>query len=252
MNANTHRVNSAAGTIAPIKNVAACRALVETLINCPPHVPNIGMFSGFSGYGKTMAADYCRNVTGAVMIEVFDSWTRKKFCASLLIELGNPTPRGSLSDMMDEIIQRLGDGDDRLVIIDEAHTAVDRGMVELIRQINKLAHSPILLVGEELLPKKLAQYENADNLVLERVLAQPCDVQDARALARLYMPSIDIADDLIAAFVKETGGRARRIVSTLQAAQAWAINNGATALNVATYRGRIVTGALPTRHQRAA
>ncbi|TKB05419.1 MAG: ATP-binding protein, partial [Mesorhizobium sp.] len=177
---------------------------------------------------------------------------RKKFCASLLIELGNPTPRGSLSDMMDEIIQRLGDGDDRLVIIDEAHTAVDRGMVELIRQINKLAHTPILLVGEELLPKKLAQYENADNLVLERVLAQPCDVQDARALARLYMPGIAIADDLIAAFVKETGGRARRIVSTLQAAQAWAVNNGATAIDVATYRGRIVTGALPTRHQRAA
>lgn len=251
MNANAQRVNPSGGTIAPIKNVAACRALVETLINCPPHVPNIGMFSGFSGYGKTMAADYCRNVTGAVMIEVFDSWTRKKFCASLLIELGVPAPRGSLSDMMDEIIARLGD-DSRLVIIDEAHTAVDRSMVELIRQINKLSHAPILLVGEEELPKKLAQFENADNLVLDRILAQPCDVEDVRALARLYTPRVEIADDLLTAFVKETGGRARRIVSTLQAATAWAVNTGMTSLDLASYRGRIVTGALPTRRQRAA
>ncbi|MER8990450.1 ATP-binding protein [Mesorhizobium sp. M0678] len=250
MTSNLLRVNPS-GTIAPIKNVAACRALVEALITAPPHVPNVGMFSGFSGYGKTMAADYCRNTTGAIMIEVFDSWTRKKFCASLLIELGVPKPRGSLSDMMDEIVERLGD-DPRLIIIDEAHTAVDRSMVELIRQINKLAHAPMLLVGEEDLPKKLSAFENADNLVLERVLAQPCDLDDARALARLYVPRVDIADDLLAAFVRETGGRARRIVSTLQAANTWAVNTGSAGIDLSSYRGRIVTGALPTRRQRAA
>lgn len=250
MTLNAPRVNPG-GSCAPIKNVAACLVLVETLISAPPHVPNVGMFSGFSGYGKTMAAEYCRNATGAIMVEVFDSWTRKKFCSQLLIELGVPAPRGSLSDMMDEIVERLGD-DPRLVIIDEAHTAVERGMVELIRQINKLAHAPMLLVGEEELPKSLARYENADNLVLERVLAQPCDLDDTRQLARLYVPKISIADDLLASFVKETGGRARRIVSTLQAAQSWAANHGVQSLSAAEYGGRIVTGALPTRRQRAA
>lgn len=235
------------GSTAPIKNVAACRGLVESLITAPTHVPNIGIFSGHSGYGKTMAAAYSQNKTGAIMIEVFDSWTRKKFCWSLLRELGVQQPRGTLSDMMDEIVERLADDPSRLLIIDEAHTAIARGMVELIRQVNKLAHIPILLVGEEELPIQLSAYENTDNLVLERVLAQPCDLEDTRVLARLYHPKLPIADDLLDAFTRETGGRARRIVSTLQAAATWAVNHGTDRLDLATYRGRIITGALPRR-----
>lgn len=246
MTTNTPRVNPSIGSTAPIKNVAACRALVETLITAPAHVPNIGMFYGFSGYGKTLAASYCCNVVGAAKVEVFSSWTRKKFCASLLIELGVEKPRGSISNMMDEIVRRLGD-DPRLVMIDEAHMFVDRGMVELVREINKLSYAPILLIGEEKLADTFGQFENADNLVLERVLAQPCDLEDTRALARLYVPQIDMAEDLLDAIRQKTGGRARRISSTLQAAATWAANRGISALSAATYAGPIVTNIKPVR-----
>lgn len=246
MTANAANVNTG-GSIAPIKNVASCFALVEALISTPAHMPNMGVFSGYSGYGKTLAATYCSNRYGAVMIEVFDSWSRRKFCQAILQELGVPSPRGSVSDMMDEIVERLGDEPERPLIIDEAHTAMQRHLIELIRQINKLARVPILLVGEEELPSKLAAYENADNLVLERVLAQACDVEDTRILARLYFPKLKFDDDLLGDFVAQTKGRARRIVSTLNAAATFATNHGLRELDRSSYTGTVYTGARPQR-----
>ncbi|RJG46470.1 ATP-binding protein [Mesorhizobium sp. DCY119] len=247
MNGNTHTVKP--GSVAPLKNVASCLALVDALIHRPAHLPNIGVFSGFSGYGKTMAAQYCWNRTGALFVEVFDFWTRKKFCQALLAELGVARPRGTIGDMMDEIIARLGDDPARPVIIDEADKLVDKGMIELVRDINKAAQVPVLLVGEELLPQKLEPFERVHNRVLDWVLAQPCDLDDARALASFLYPKLTITDRLLDAIREQTGGKARRIATTLNAAASFAANAGLPELDVGTYQGRIFTGETPKRFQ---
>ncbi|KAB2860460.1 MAG: ATP-binding protein, partial [Bauldia sp.] len=132
---NTQNIVVKPGSVAPLKNVAACLTLVDQLIHRPPHLPSIGVFSGFSGYGKTMAAQYAWNRTNALFVEVFDYWTRKKFCQALLAELGVAKARGTIGDMMDEIIARLGDDPARPLIIDEADKLVDRGMIENLREI---------------------------------------------------------------------------------------------------------------------
>lgn len=235
------------GSVAPLKNVASCLALVDTLVHRPAHLPNIGVFSGFSGYGKSMAAQYVWNRTGALFVEVFDFWTRKKFCQAILAELGVARPRGTIGDMMDQIIARLGDDPARPVIIDEADKLVDKNMIELVRDINKAAQVPVLLVGEELLPQKLEQYERVHNRVLEWVLAQPCDLGDARALADFLYPQLTIGDGLLEAICDQTQGKARRIATTLHAAAAFAQNFGLGELTVDNYRGRVFTGETPKR-----
>jgi DNA transposition AAA+ family ATPase len=240
------------GSVAPLKNVAACLALVHTLQNRPVHLPNIGVLSGFSGYGKSMAAQYCWNKTSAVFVEVFDFWTRKKFCQALLAELGVARPRGTIGDMMDEIIARLGDDPARPLIIDEADRLVDKGMIELVRDINMAAQVPVLLIGEELLPAKLERHERVHNRVLEWVLAQPCDLEDARALARFLYPRLAISDALLDHIREETGGKARRIATTLNEAASFAANSGVGALDLDNYSGRIFTGESPKRFRRAA
>ncbi|KAB2772460.1 ATP-binding protein, partial [Brucella anthropi] len=58
-----------AGT-APIKNVALCLALARSLQNRHPSQPNLGVFAGFSGYGKSKAAVFAQSGTNAVLIEV--------------------------------------------------------------------------------------------------------------------------------------------------------------------------------------
>jgi DNA transposition AAA+ family ATPase len=140
----------------------------------------------------------------------------------------------------------------RPLIIDEADKLVDKGMIELVRDINKAAQVPVLLVGEELLPAKLEKYERVHNRVLEWVLAQPCDLEDARTLARFLYPKLSITDQLLDRFREETGGKARRIATTLNEAAAFAANSGAGTLDIDNYSGRIFTGESPKRFRRAA
>lgn len=251
MTDNHHHVNPATRSPAAIKNVSSCLMVLETLRACPPGVPNMGVFYGFSGLGKTVAAAYAQNVTGAAYIEVFESFGRKKFCVALLESLGVYSPRGSVSEMMDRIVGILGNDPSRAVIIDEAHMLIGRGMLQLAREINKRAGTPMLLVGEETLPAQIACYDNVDNLVLDeaRLAAQPCDLADVRLLARLLYPRIAIADDLLDAVRDKTGGCTRRIASTLSSIATFARNRNLEAVNLAGYEGRIHDGALPRRRQ---
>lgn len=236
------------GSVAPLKNVAACVTLVETLRCAPAHHPRIGVFSGYSGYGKSMAAQYCWNSTGAVFLEVFEYWSRSTFCRSLLAELGVARPRGTIADMMDEAIALLGDAPARPIIIDEADKLAAKGMLGLVRDLHDAAQVPVLLVGEELLPKKLEADERLHNRVLDWALAQPCDLEDARALAAFLHPGLSISDGLLERIRSETKGRARRIATSLHEAAAWAAARGRDRLDETGYGGRIFDGSAPSRH----
>lgn len=251
MRENLHDVKPATRSPAAIKNVSSCLMVLETLRRCPPGIPNMGIFYGFSGFGKTVAATYAQNVTGAVYVEVFESFGRKKFCEALLQSLGVFAPRGSISQMVDQIVAILGDDPSRAVIIDEAHMLINRGMLQLAREINKRAGTPMLLVGEETLPAQIAMHENVDNLVLDeaRLAAQPCDLFDARVLANLLFPNLHIEDDLLGAVCEQTKGCTRRVASTISSIATFARNRNLQDVDLASYEGRIHDGTLPRRRQ---
>ncbi|MCM0751007.1 hypothetical protein DEA98_05265 [Brucella pseudogrignonensis] len=83
----------------------------------------------------------------------------KKLLTSILSELGHPDARGTLSDLEDEIIGILARDPKRPLIIDESDKLVDRNMIELVRMIAKKSNVPVLLIGEELFPKKLERVD---------------------------------------------------------------------------------------------
>ena len=176
------------GTIAPLRNVNLFREQVERLMNRPPHLPGMGAFYGYSGLGKTFSATYGANMFRAFYVECGESWTKKKFCQRVLQELGMQ-PQGTIADMVDQIIEALSMAQ-RPLIIDEFDFAVARKMVELVREIHDKSAAPIILIGEELLPRKLEPFERFHNRVLEWVLAQPADRDDVNQLASLYCPEV--------------------------------------------------------------
>lgn len=230
------------GTIALLKNVANCMVAMEKLRQRALGRPGLGVFYGHSGYGKTYSAIYVQNRTGAARVEVGDSWTRKVLMEKLCYEL-NIDPRGTISQLVGRAVETLAD-DQRPVIIDEADKLCDKGMIELVRELQEASGSPFLLLGEEKLPAKIAQVERVHNRVLVWEPAQPCDLDDARALARLVSP-IAIADDLIAHIGSISGGRARRIVVNLDLVTEYARNAGLKAISKAEYGGEFYTGAAP-------
>lgn len=240
-------------SVAPLKNVAAMLTLIETLKSRPAGLPGLGVGSGPSGIGKTIASQYCQNRLGATYIECRSFWTAKTFCESMLIELGVSRPRGTIAKMMDQIIERLGDDPEiRPLIIDEADKLVDKHHIELIRDIYETTQIPIVLVGEELLPHKLEEYERVHNRVLDWVLFQPCDSEDTLLLVDLICPGLSIAEDLSEAIRIRTRGRARRIATSLHEAAKLAQNHGLEALDLRTFEtkgGRVFEGDSPTRHR---
>ena len=237
-------------SVAPLKNVTAMVTLVETLKARSPGLPGLGVGSGPSGYGKTIASQYCQNQYTATYIECRHHWTAKGFCEALLIELGVSRPKGTISRMMTEICNRIGDDPDRPLIIDEADKLVDKHNIELVRDIYETTQAPVILVGEEQLPQKLEEYERVHNRVLDWVLFQPCDLDDTRALGRLLAPKVEIADDLIELIRKKTEGRARRIAVTLNELANRAKVNGHLVLDARTYEGRIFNSEAPKRLSR--
>ena len=241
-----------AGAIAPLKNVAACLDVAQKTIDQPPGVDRLGMFFGPSGYGKSRGSMYLQNKVQAIYLEVFDFWTRKVFVESLLIELGVVSPRGTIAAMMTQALRLLRDDPNRLLIIDEADKLVDKGFIELVRDIYKGARIPVLLVGEELLPNKLKAYERCDNRVAAWGMANPCDLDDARVLARTYQPRIAIADDLLDHIVTQTKGVASRIVASLNEVAQFAMVHRIERVELRGYTGTIITGQAPVRSRRAA
>lgn len=250
MTMNAPSVNS--GTIAPLRNVTAMMTLATTLLERPAHSSSgFGVMSGPSGYGKTVASTYTINRLGAIYIEVRSFWRSKTFCEALLRELERQ-PKGTVSAMMEEITLVLGNTNARPLIIDEADKLVDKGMIELARDIQEMTKAPVILVGEELLPQKLLRFERVHNRVLSWVLAEPSDLDDTRVLAGLICPSLALADDLLAKIVSKTGGRTRRIANTLHEIALQARMEGRDAYDAASYRGPIETGEVPVRTGRRA
>lgn len=117
-------------------------------------------------------------------------------------------------------------------------------MIELVRQIQEESGAPVLLIGEEKLPMKLAEVERVHNRVLHWEAAQPCDLEDTRALATL-LTSIDIADDLLERIRNQSQGRARRIVVNLDLVTEAARNLGMKTMSAADFKGDFYTGSAP-------
>lgn len=236
-----------AGTIAPLTNVALFSDLMAKLINRPAHLPGIGIFFGYSGYGKTKSAAYAANKHRAFYLEVGESWTKRHFLKALLYALG-ADPRGTAADMIDKAVEMLRDYR-RPLIIDEADHIVRRGYIETIREIYDKTLLPIALLGEELLPQLIEQAsERCHNRVLLAKPAQAGSPDDAAILAQLFHPEVPMAQDLLAALTAASGGRLRRIVVNLYDVATEAQVQGWKSVDLTTWGNRpFSTGAAGKR-----
>lgn len=98
------------------------------------------------------------------------------------------------------------------------------------------------LIGEENLPQNLRRWERVHNRMLDWVQAQPCDVADAKHLARLYCTGIDVDEDLLGKIIATVDGCTRRVCVNLDHIRAFARGKALTSIDAAQYTGRIDSG----------
>lgn len=216
-----------------LKNVAAFMAMTVRLVERDPHLPGIGVCNGFSGLGKTYSSIFAQNKTNAIRVEVGDSWTRSTVLKAILKELSVETKhRMTIPDMAEKAIHALGSEPSRPLIVDEADKLVDKGMIEIVRELHEHSGAPVILIGEEKLPSKLLNVERLHNRVLEWLPMQPCDVEDTITLAKAFAPGIHLQSDLLDAIRVASGGRARRIVVNIARAAEFARNRSVKTLDL--------------------
>lgn len=207
-------------SVAPLRNVAALVELINRVQERERNLPGMACYYGPSGYGKTTAAVYAANAFEAVQVEVRSTWTQKKLCEAILEDLGEQ-PRRTIAAMVDQISESLARSG-RPLLIDEADHLVKRGMIELARDFYEASGCPVILIGEEQLPKTLEQWERVHGRMLDWVGAEPGELQDVTLLARIYCPEVDIEDELQAHLLQESERSIRRICVNLNRIAEWA------------------------------
>ncbi|MBK1868287.1 AAA family ATPase [Aestuariivirga sp. YIM B02566] len=211
MTTGTKKVNASVGGTAPLRNVTLCLQLITRLSERPAHLPGIGVFYGPSGFGKTTAAVHGAQRHNAYYVECGSSWHASSLVDAILHELTGHPSKGTVATKVERIIQLLAQ-DPKPLIIDEADHLVKKTMVDVVREISDKSAAPVVFIGEEQLPQKLIAFERAHNRVLEWVPAEPADINDAKSLAKIYVPELAIHDDLLKHIVETTDGITRRLV----------------------------------------
>jgi DNA transposition AAA+ family ATPase len=222
---------------APLKNVAAFAQLIEEMVSRDPDLPGLACFHGPSGWGKTKSAVYGATRSKAAYIECDQFTTARSLLISLLMELGVPVPRGSVPDMISEAIMRMAAQPRRPVIVDEAHFVARRQFVDALRSISDKSGAPVILIGEEMLPKHLEMHERVHNRVLRWLPAQPCDAEDFALLVKNRCPEVAVAPDLAESILRLTKGNTRRIVVNLSRVRETAATLGTNTMDLATFGG---------------
>lgn len=202
----------------PTRNVTLFRGLLKQLEERESDDTAFGVFCGPSGYGKTRSATFTAARMRAHYIRVADAWGAKSIADALCQKLGLKQ-RGTVSAAVTDIVEQLTLDPNRPIIFDEADYIVKKGKIDFVRDLLDMSGTPIVLIGEELLPQKLKRYERTANRVLATVHAQPTDLREAQQFAGLYAPGITIKDDLLAAMIEAGQGRARRIIVNIQRAK---------------------------------
>jgi len=197
-------------TIAPITTVRLCMQAMEQVMERSDHLPSIAALYGATGNGKSKAAALVANGSNAYYVEMRSVWTRKALLGALLKEMG-VAQATTMTGMLDQICEELA-LTGRPLIIDEFDYAVEKNMIDLIRDIYEGSNAPILLIGEEHLSTKiLRKSERFHNRMLHWAKAEPANKKDAIALRDFYCKDVIIGDDLIEYVRVFNNGCVRRI-----------------------------------------
>lgn len=231
-------------TVAPLANVTRLVALIDRAQNAPHGLERMGCFYGRAGLGKTTAGIYATNTMNACHVEALPFGGLKTLFEMIVTELGL-RPKGTIPDMFKQAAEELSKSG-RPLIIDEADHILSTKMIEAVRHLHDKSGSPVILMGEELLPQKLQVWERVHGRMLAWVEAEPATLDDVGHLARIYAPKVEIVPEL-RRMLFEASKQSQRYISTNLAALAeFAATRGLQRVTVADWTGAFHTGEPPT------
>lgn len=205
--------------VARLTNVGLALTAMKQIKAATPQMPRIAVLSGPPGYGKSQAAMFMAHPLGEnahfVQLRMFE--TTKSLAELLLTELDVRFKNNwNTAAKFDAICERL-QLTQRALVIDEVDHIAEKNSVEFIRAIHDQCATPIFLIGEQTLQKKLlTRHERFHDRVLTWANAVPCDLDDTEKLAKHYSPALKWTPEALQSLVSRTAGVARRITTEIE------------------------------------
>lgn len=220
--------NRPTGGVASIATLDMVAATLERLSNRRFGVPGIGVLYGPSGWGKTFSTNTLANESRAYYVQMSSTWKASDFLCKILKEMdvayltkkksGEWTSTiPSITKLLDMVAAQLSASRRTLIIDEFDHAAKSDKLVELTRDIYENSQGSMLLVGEELLPRKLEAWERFHSRVSSWAPAQKVSLEDGAKLAPIYCPGITVSEDALEKLTAFSTGSVRNVVKSLNA-----------------------------------
>mgnify|MGYP001622923123 FL=1 len=121
----------------------------------------IGVVYGDAGIGKTRTMnEWCKDKTDVIVVTVTPAFASPKSFLKVLARALKTNKQGSIDDIFMEILDKL-QGTDRTIVIDEAQHLTCKTL-ELVRSINDMEGTAIILIGNELIYNKMQGRQQAE------------------------------------------------------------------------------------------
>lgn len=238
-NVNAMEMNAPSG-IAQIRNISQCYTAVKRTLERNPLLPGISAYYGPSGFGKSTSANFVATKTNAFYVQVKSTYTKKAFLQALLREMSIPYP-ATLSEMMELASSELAKSG-RPLIIDEFDHLVVGNKVEIVRDLYEASQGTFLIIGEEMLARKLEKWERFHGRILNWVPALPADLSDTKLLCSIYAPKLEIEDPVLEQLLSSVRGSTRRVSTNLEMLNETALENGVKHISLKTLKTLLPEG----------
>lgn len=222
------------------KNVQRYMTGIETLQT--PVRGRIGMMLAYGppGTGKTEAGMWYAAQNDVPYIRAKDITSRRSLLSNVVAELGE-APSFRSDALFDQAVEQLIERP-RVILIDEVDYLMRGGMVEILRDINDITNSPIVLMGMEQADKKLKRFRHLYDRITAVVRFELFDEQEVANLAAQICET-PLTEDAVEFIYRHGKGKLRLTTTWFSRAEALARHNKLDTISGAhlqkTYRGQL-------------
>ena len=222
-------------TFVKTKNVKKFVSLMDRLKKLPPNIPKLALVYGSHGLGKTQTLIWWATKNDAIYIRANNDITQNGLLKEILLDL-SIRPFHSMQDNLDEIVKQLKT-DPKIIIVDEVDYLFSRNAIEILRDIQDLTATPIVLSGMGNVDIKIARYKHFEDRIYKKFKFEHYDESDIQEILT-EMTDLRFTPDAIKYLATRTN-QFRKIVQTLDELEKTAETNCLSEITEDILKGRI-------------
>lgn len=155
-------------TFVKTKNVKQFVSLMDELQKLPPNIPRLALVYGEHGLGKTKTIIWWATKNDAVYVRANNEMTQAGLLREIVEELGERSFYVAQENL--NLITKILKQNPKIIIVDEVDYLVgNRNVIEILRDIQDLTGSPIVLSGMGAMDKKIARFKHFEDRIYKKL-----------------------------------------------------------------------------------